>query len=196
MNLTSYFEKAITLNEYFEIHAEQAKNKQTSGPEQSENLIRYTKINNSRSRRSLKTIELEQIPEAVINKCKDLKFLIISETWCGDSAQVLPVLSKISDQLNIESKVVWRDENLELMDAYLTNGGRSIPKLIVLTSDGKEAFTWGPRPAEAQELVMAYKNKPEPKESYDEFSITLQNWYNDNAGKAIVKEISELIKNT
>ena len=195
MNLLNYWNNSISLSKYFELHAYQAKNNETSGENQSEDLIRYTKLNNSRSKRSLKQITLPTIPEEVLKLDKEINLLIITETWCGDSAQVLPVFAKLEEAIpNLKAKVTWRDANPELIDAYLTNGGRSIPKIVAFDSEGKELFTWGPRPAKAQELVMAYKHKAEPKESYDEFSIQLQNWYNTNGGNDIAKEIYSLLQ--
>ena len=60
---------------------------------------------------------------------------------------------------NINLQLVLRDENLELMDLFLTNGGRSIPKLIALDKDLNILFTWGPRPQTATNMVLDYKTK-------------------------------------
>jgi hypothetical protein len=101
---------------------------------------------------------------------------ILTEAWCGDAAQILPaiVAASLSNPL-ITVRLLLRDENSELMDAYLTNGGRSIPKLIAVDDDFNELFTWGPRPAGAQALLLEYKANP--MKSYSEFSEDIQRWY-------------------
>jgi len=75
-------------------------------------------------------------------------WMVLTEPWCGDSAYNLPVIAEaaaLSDHVTL--RILHRDDNLDIMDQYLTGGGRSIPKLVAFDDDGTELFTWGPRPA-------------------------------------------------
>jgi len=120
------------------------------------------------------------------------RWFIITESWCGDSAQNLPIIAKLaslSEKINF--KIVLRNSNLDFMDLHLTNGNRSIPKLIVFDENENELFLWGPRPVEAQNLFTNLKNKGVEK---PEINKQLHLWYGRNKGKAVEKEIVELVK--
>ena len=109
----------------------------STGPEQSDDLTNYSKLNDRRMKRLDKTIKISEETIQEFQKVKQPQtWLVLTEGWCGDAAQNLPILNKIaSDTANIDLKIVLRDENLDLMDLFLTNGGRSIPKLIALDKD-------------------------------------------------------------
>ena len=198
MQLQAYWNKAVSLEEYIEEHKQQVAANRASGLNQSDDYIRYTKLNYARLKRSLKSVELTvALKEALKKVTEPINLLVITETWCGDSAQNLAPLARIEEASeNISVKVVERDKNLELIDSYLTNGGRAIPKVVAFNKAGDELFTWGPRPAKAQEMVLAWKNTPEPKDTYDEFSIKLQNWYNKNKGVETLNEVAKLLETT
>jgi hypothetical protein len=119
--------------------------------------------------------------------------VVITESWCGDAAHVLPAINKIAElNDNIEMKVVLRDENLELMDAFLTNGGRAIPKVIMVDdATGEVLNTFGPRPSEATNLVNRFK--AENGSLTPEFKEDLQYWYNKNKGQNIIKDITKIL---
>jgi hypothetical protein len=153
----------------------------------------YRKINFQRSSRLEKTFEpTDETKEmfSVINKPQ--QWIVISETWCGDSAQNLPVLAKLT-QLNdkIDFKILLRDSNLDYMNLYLTNGGRAIPKLIVYDENNEELFQWGPRPVDAQNLFTKLKDEGMEK---SEINKELHLWYGRNRGKEVEREIMELIR--
>ncbi len=117
---------------------------------------------------------------------------VLSEVWCGDSAQVIPYLARIAAiRGDITFRVIVRDENPDIMNRYLTNGTRSIPKLIVWNACAEELFTWGPRPAGAQavvdEALAACVPKPERLER-------LHLWYGRDRGKSIEAEIAALLR--
>ncbi|WP_445738355.1 thioredoxin family protein [Mariniflexile sp.] len=162
----------------------------TTGNDKIEVLANYTKLNEQRMKRWDKTIKVQKKAE---NRLKDfnndMTWLVIAESWCGDAAHVLPVLNKIAQlNLHINLRIVLCDENPELMDAYLTNGNRAVPKLIIIDDEtGDVLDTYGPRPTEATSLVNLYKAKygaltPEFKED-------LQHWYNNNKGQNIINDI-------
>ena len=168
------------------------KGKSTSS-EQSEDLTNYSRLNDRRMKRLDKTIK---ISEDTIQEFKKVKqpqtWLVLTEGWCGDAAQSLPILNKIaSDTANIDLKIVLRDENLDLMDLFLTNGGRSIPKLIVLDKDNNVLDFWGPRPTIATKMVTDYKEKNGTLDP--QFKQDLQVWYNKDKGKSVQEDFVNLV---
>jgi hypothetical protein len=119
-------------------------------------------------------------------------WMVITENWCGDSAQNLPYIAKIASlNQNIELKIILRDSNLDIMDNYLTAGTKSIPKLVAFDEDGNELFQWGARPRAAQELISELKAQGFEKKYFLE---KLHSWYARNRGADIEKEILLLIK--
>lgn len=166
----------------------------TTGDNHSEAMIHYTKMNVKRLNRWMSKGVL--IPEA-ISILKEIKepqqWIVLTEAWCGDAAHALGFLWKMANQ-NELIKFEWklRDENLELMDQYLTNGGRSIPKLIVRDKEGNDLFDWGPRPSKIQ---AAYLKMRENQMPYSEISVELQKLYNADKGVSTQKEILALIEN-
>ncbi len=169
----------------------------TTGENQSNQMLNYAKLNIQRMSRLDKTIELS---DALMHKlqCIEFKkdkllFVVLTEGWCGDAAQNLPLIHKISEtHKQIELVLLLRDENLNIMDQFLTNGGRSIPKLIaVRNSDLKVLGTWGPRPEVAQEMVREFKKIPNG--DYQEFVKGLQLWYAKDKTLAHQQEMIELL---
>ncbi|MFH6767655.1 thioredoxin family protein [Gaetbulibacter aquiaggeris] len=167
--------------------------KSNSGIEKNEDLANYTVLNDKRMNRWDKTLKISaesQLKLSFFNS--NITWLVITESWCGDAAHIVPVLYKIAEHININFRVVLRDENLELMDLFLTNGARAVPKLIMIDNvTGEVLNTFGPRPSEATQLVLDYKAKhgvitPEFKED-------LQLWYNKDKGQNIVNDITELL---
>ncbi len=155
-------------------------------------LLGFTKLNQRRTYRILKTYKVsEEIKEAVSNITEPQTWLVLTEDWCGDSAQNLPYLYKIT-QLNdnIDLKLLYRDDNLDIMDRYLTNGGRAIPKLVAFDKDGNDLFQWGPRPEEAKKLVAQWKAEGDTVEQFNE---KLHLWYGRNRGKAFEEDLLKLL---
>lgn len=180
--------QSYSAEEYQTILNNFASEGKTSG-EQKEDLIYYTKLNAQRSKRIGKTSVINPDLESKIKTMPKQTWLLITETWCGDAANSVPLIAKLAE-LNplIDLRIVLRDENLELMDQFLTKGGRSIPKLIALDEDLNVQFDWGPRPKDAQDLYWGWRER-EDREPYKEFQVTLQKWYNDNKSGAIQEEI-------
>ena len=159
-----------------------------------EEKINYTKLNFSRTKRLDKTTSIREIHSNIINRLKAKQiWLVISEPWCGDAAHTLPILNKISVLSNyIDLKIVLRDENPELMNAFLTNGSQAIPKLIILDENLEIIQSWGPRSKNATELVNEYKAQFGKVD--DELKKKLQIWYNQDRGKSIINEIVDIMK--
>ncbi|CAL66378.1 thioredoxin family protein [Christiangramia forsetii] len=160
--------------------------------EETDEKINYTKLNFSRSKRLDKTIKLsEKEKQCFKNIRENQTWLVITEPWCGDAAQSLPFFNKIAQiSEKIALKIVLRDENPNLMDAFLTKGSRSIPKLIILNKEKEILNVWGPRSSAATKLVQDYLE--EHGKIDDIVKTNLQLWYNQDKGKAILTELQEL----
>lgn len=185
---------AVTYKEYRDLVSNLLAENKSTGPNQSEDLTNYSLLNDKRMKRLDKTLKMAEKTKATISKITTSQnWLLISEGWCGDAAQNLPVINKIAE-LNpkISLKVVLRDDNLELMDLFLTNGGRSIPKLIALDSENNVLFSWGPRPTVATKMVADYKAKNGSLDA--QFKQDLQIWYNKDKGNSVQEDFIELSK--
>jgi hypothetical protein len=189
-----YLAKAIDYNSYLALIRDLVSDGKTTGPNQSEDLVAYTKLNLQRMERLNKTIQLK--PE-MFNALKNIKepqtWLVITEAWCGDAAQNIPLLAKLAEtHPYIKLRLILRDENLELMDQFLTNGGRAIPILLMLNAKQQVLYKWGPRPQKAQDMVEEYKKQPE--QDFDTFKATLHGWYAKNKTEDQQNEFVQLIK--
>jgi len=145
-------------------------------------------------RRWDKTIKVaEETQQRIAKFNQKMTWLIITESWCGDAAHVMPALNKIAElNPNIEIKVVLRDENLELIDMFLTNGGRAIAKVIMIDDEtGEVVNTYGPRPSEATSYVSRFKAKHGALTP--EFKEDLQHWYNKDKGQNVISDVTELL---
>jgi hypothetical protein len=165
----------------------------TSGPEQREDLIHYTELNAKRMKRVEKTTVLtEEVKANLLKLSHPMTWLVMSEAWCGDAAQIVPVIGKIAAETeHLDLKIILRDEHLDIMDQYLTNGGRSIPKLICLDEQHREVFSWGPRPKTIQQVVI--DTKSEGITDHGILVERIQNAYNQDRSTSIQQELSELM---
>jgi len=187
-------DNSMSYVEYRELVMTKVENNSNTGHEVTEALANYTMLNNKRMKRWDKTIKIgEGVADAIKHKKFNQTWIVITESWCGDAAHVMPVINKIAE-LNegINFRVVLRDDNEALMDQFLTNGSRSIAKLIILDTATKDVIaTYGPRPSTATLLVNDYKAKygiltPEFKEE-------LQQWYNKDKGQTVIADLVSLI---
>ncbi|MFP2995688.1 thioredoxin family protein [Spongiivirga sp. MCCC 1A20706] len=193
--LTKALEKAISYNAYRELVTNLVAEGKSTGPEQTEALLNYSTLNDRRMKRLAKTIKLsEETKQKVTNFKGNLTWLVLTESWCGDAAQTMPAMDKLAALTEkIDLKVVLRDENLDLMDQYLTNGGRSIPKLIAIDNNTEKVVgTWGPRPTNATKMVNDFKDVNGALTP--EFKQDLQVWYNKDKGQDTIKDLLELLK--
>ena len=167
----------------------------TTGEDQSEFMLSLTKLNRQRMKRIDNTLEFTPEQLAPFKQItKGQLWLVISEAWCADGAQIVPVLAKIA-QSNplIDLKIVLRDENPNLMNQYLTNGGKAIPILIIADAQSLEVLhVWGPRPKVATQMVEAYKK--EHGKLTPEFKEDLQKWYNQDKGQSILSDLQAFFK--
>ena len=181
---------------YRKIVAELIAQGKSTGHDQSEALLHYSELNETRMHRLEKTIEItDDVKAKLQNIEKKYIWLVLSEGWCGDAAQILPVIYKMAELTNqIELKIALRDDNDALMQHFLTNGGKAIPKLFILDSDTSEIIAdWGPRPNGAKQLILDYKAT---HGVIDETAkVELQKWYLHDKGISIQNEIMELHEN-
>jgi hypothetical protein len=191
----SYLEKSITYDAYKKLVEDLLAAGKATGPQQSEAMTHYSLLNVQRMHRVEKTMQiLPEVREQLIRIKRPQTWLVLTEGWCGDAAQSLPVIKALAD-LNpqIGVRILLRDENPELMDRYLTNGiSRSIPKLIALDpATGAELFTWGPRPTTLQESFYGMRSKGL---HFDVIKEELQRWYNTDRTVTIQRELAALLK--
>ena len=191
--MNTYIEKSFSYDEYLSLIDGLLADSKSTGPKQSESLVQFTRLNRQRMKRLNKTTELgEEIKNAAKANDRRQIWLVITEGWCGDAAQNIPVIEKIAAESDIiETRYILRDENLELMDRFLTFGARSIPKLIALDAETLTVLgTWGARPKPGQELFFELKEKGFEKPTIME---NLQRWYNEDQGRSVQIEFVELL---
>lgn len=187
-------QNSMYYQEYRDLVKQLIEQKSTTGHIKTEELANYTVLNDKRMKRWDKTIV---VPKDIDKKIKSFKeqvvWLVIVESWCGDGAHILPVLNKLAEINNhIDLKVVLRDDNPELMDVFLTDGTKAIPKLIMIDKKSNNVlYTYGPRPSEAAAYVNRFKAKY--GKLTPEFKEDLQHWYNTNKGLNVMEDIVEAL---
>ncbi len=166
---------------------------QTTNNDNKESMLHYTHLNIQRMNKwdkiaKLSTESLEQMQSI---KTPEL-WIALTEGWCGDAAHALPIIHKLSEESDlVEVKYVLRDQHKDLMDQHLTNGGRSIPKIIRIDANtGSIIGSWGPRPKDMQQSILDNKASKDPI-PYKELSMQNQTWYAKDKGKTIQREFLE-----
>lgn len=185
---------SYTYLEYKKIVSDLLSEGKSTGNEQSEDLLQYSILNETRLKRLDKTIV---VPELIKDQLKELEkeyiWLVIAEGWCGDAAQILPILNKMAAESDkIDLKIVFRDLNDDLMNQFLTNGARAIPKLLIIDKElGKVCKHWGPRPKGAADLIKNYKEQFGIVD--EEAKTQLQLWYLHDKGLSVQSEVVEMM---
>ena len=188
-------DKALTFNQYLDLTKSIIESENPTGLYAKESTLRYTKSNWERIN---KTLAETKISQRLYNLLSELKeewvWLVLSEPWCGDASWGVPALYLFASSSDkIDFRIILRDEHLDIMSAYQTNGGNSIPKFVCFRkSDMKELGTWGPRPAFLHNLVMQWKN--EPGHDFKESVRLLHAWYEEDMSKSIDEELCLLVK--
>lgn len=165
----------------------------THAPYDNPTFVDYVSLNKARTKRWLKRGEVLDDARQIIDQIdQDLQWYLITEPWCGDAAHNNPFIYKLCS-LNDKNhlNIILRDTETDWIDNYLTNGGRSIPKLIVRDKNGNDLFTWGPRPKACQELVEELKDNGTNGATSKKL---IQEWYNKDNGRSVQRELIELIK--
>lgn len=185
---------SMSYQEYRALMDELVATQSTTGLDKSEEIVAYTALNEQRMKRWDKTLKVSDEAQQKIASFKgDITWLVLTESWCGDAAHVTPVIHKVAElNPNITLRMVLRDDNDALMQQFLTNGGKSIPKLIMIDNiTGEVVNTFGPRPTAATQLVEDYK--AEHGSLTPEFKETLQAWYNKDKGQNTIADLLRLL---
>lgn len=183
-----YFEKGVDFETYLAKMEDEAAVKAIDG------LLAYVPMNLQRVNRIIKTYEISPALKSAIQEIQHkINWLVITENWCGDAAQIVPVMHKIASisEGKINLRLIYRDEHLPLIDAHLTGNSRSIPKLIQLDTHFNLTAIWGPRPNEAQQLVLDLKKNPATADKYSE---ELHKWYAQNKQAFIERDLIKAIQ--
>lgn len=183
----------MTYQAYKDLFEEILSSKSPQPPYDQEDYMTYTKVNLARMKRWDKTMALDQeLADEIKSLDQPQHWIIIVEPWCGDAAHILPFLVRLA-QLNplITYDLQLRDAEPFLINSYLTNGGKSIPKLIVRDHQGNDIFTWGPRPNGAQQLMEELKAA---NADFEMIKMELQQWYNTDKGQELFSELLGFFK--
>jgi hypothetical protein len=156
-----------------------------TGTNQSADLLAYSILNEQRMNR----IDKHGVTAQVVPSTEIKKILVITEGWCGDSAQILPYMHKWAMAKGHDMRIVLRDENLDLMDQFLTNGARSVPMFLFINKEGVVEERWGARPKVLQDLVIQWKSEGLTKET---FITMIHKWYADDKGVTCIEEWERL----
>lgn len=200
---TSVIEQAYTYESYRQLIDNLFAENKTTGNDHSPAMLNYTKLNLSRMNRLDKRSRLtNKTIEQLVKIEKPVIWLVLTEGWCGDAAQIVPVLNQMAlENELITLRFILRDENLVIADAFLTNGARAIPKVLVLDAATLEVLTtWGPRPVEMQKMVLDAKaaalattDEKERKDIRDASANNLHLWYAKDKTMTIQTEFLEVL---
>lgn len=121
----------------------------------------------------------------------DWNLLVLSEHWCGDAVNSVPVIARLAEAIpSCELRVLSRDENPDLMNAHLTAGTRSIPIVMVLDQEFTERGWWGPRPSWLQNWFLTEGCQMEKPDR----SRQLREWYARDRGRSAQAEVLGIIE--
>ncbi len=185
-----------TYLEYRKLIIDLLREGKSTAVDQTEELTHYSELNEARMRRLDKTMKISEENSAKLKTLnKSYIWLVLTESWCGDAAQILPIFNKMAMESvdKIEMKLVLRDENEELMNHFLTNNGKAIPKLLIIDkATGSVVNDWGPRPQAAINLIEKYKKKFGVID--ETLKTELQMWYLHDKGVSTKNEIMQLLQ--
>lgn len=191
----THLQSAISYAEYLQLTQNIIVNPNPTAPYDNEKMLSYTAQNLERMQRISNQISIDQKLYNLLNAVNEKwVWLILTEPWCGDAAQIVPALCAFAEvNENIDCKLLLRDLHTDVMDAFLTNGSKSIPKLICLKAENLEVIgTWGPRPLPIQKIVDAYKN--DTTTTFGQKVRQIHQWYDENKTAAIQEEFIELLR--
>jgi hypothetical protein len=193
---------ALTYNQFRTMAREEVETGVSSDHPGAEALLAYTRQNLQRMQRWDRTLTLE---DSVLERLRLLDrpvlMLTLAESWCGDVSQVVPVLEKMAQASDmLELRLLLRDQHPHIMDAFLTNGARAIPKVIFVDPSNRHVLgAWGPRPSETQAMVMDIKASevllPESERAdFRRQAIeAVHSWYAKDKGRRTALECSRAL---
>lgn len=167
-----------------------------SGPEHKDKYAEYTRLNAARSRRVAKTYRMSEDMASLLDSGRwaGQHWVFITESWCGDAVQCLPLIRIWATRAGATLDIVLRDGKTHLIEDFLTRGGRSIPIWVAADAAGRVLGQWGPRPETARRMVLDHREAPEPKPPYSEFAAQVQLWYARDRGKEIEREAMDMLQ--
>lgn len=102
-----------------------------------------------------------------LNYRDDLRVLILAADWCGDVVRNVPAVFRALETAGIDTEVLVMEQHLDVMDQFLTMGGRSVPVVIFADTGGHVLGQWGPRPAHVQRFMIEFKKENPDREALD-----------------------------
>jgi hypothetical protein len=188
-----YWNKGFSYREYYRLIKDLLEQNKTTGPDQSEHMVKYTRKNIERMDRVVDIFQpLPELAEVMSKSPKAVHWLVITEAWCGDAAQLVPAIDMTAGlNRDITCRFILRDENPELMDAFLTRGGRSIPLIIFLDKDFNFVGRWGPRPLPLQQLIDTWKTQDGM--TFGQIVRNVHQWYDEDLTMTYQQEIAALL---
>ena len=193
---SSVLHQTISWPEYYAIAKGYIESDEKPELYRNEKMLRYTADNIRRMDHVLQAINIEsKLYNLLTSMQTDLTWVVLTSPWCGDASQVVPVLYTIAScSERIAYRILMSDEHPEIMNAYLTDGSQSIPKLICLKTETLEELgTWGPRPAALQQIVL--ENKDRSDISFGAKVRMVHDWYANDKTQSIQEEFIDLVKN-
>jgi hypothetical protein len=199
----SVWDQAFTYAAYRDLLDSLLAEGKTTGNNHAPDMLEYARMNIVRMNRLDKTVKItDEVRRSLGAYARPLRWLTITEGWCGDAAQIVPVIDQLAAVAPaIEHRLILRDEHLDVMDAFLTNGGRAIPVTIVLDASTHEVLAhWGPRPAGAQAIMneakprmLAAETQEERDHIFHEAKTDLQKWYAADKGRSIQENMMAIL---
>ena len=185
-------QKAFSWEEYLSLCENLVAENKATGAIQTIEHAHFSSLNLHRLKRVFKTYKESAETAVQFSETSCQLWLIITESWCGDAAQSLPVIARLASlSPTIQLRIILRDEHPDIIDMFLTNGGRAIPKLLCLNPDTFEViWDWGPRPKGASDVVNRCKNEGMDKEL---MVLAIQEWYNNDKGSGITEELIKFV---
>lgn len=192
--LQESLEKSYSYKKYMELMEKLATEGKTTWHEPSPDMVALTALNFQRMKRLNKTLKISEEQQSFFASYQGKQiWVVITESWCADAAQTVPMLMKIAEICpNVELRLVLRDENHPLMNAFLTGGAMSIPIMVLVDAQSFKVLSqWGPRPEPATQMVVDYKK--EHGKLTPQFKEDLQKWYNHDKGQSVAQEIQSIL---
>lgn len=188
-----YMDRAMSYEVYDKLINDLLEEGKSTGEKQTPKRTEISRLNAHRMARVHKTVKLSDDVIAAAKAARPQFWMVLTEGWCGDSAHAIPVMDLIAkaSEGRIQLGLLLRDDNLDIMDQYLVNGGRSIPRLVAFDAEsGEELGTWGPRPAPVQQMMTDFKANPDDSR---DIQIEMQHWYNADRSRTMQAEMAALI---
>lgn len=178
----------MTFQEYLDYFEQILASPQDFDPYGDEEYLAFTKLNWSRTNRWLKRFEPNaEIKSLIASITEPQHWIVLTEPWCGDAAHSVPQLYQmVRNNPNIDFEIQLRDSDPLLIEDYLTDGSKSIPKLIIRNDVGHDKFIWGPRPAKLQAVFAQMKLEDK---TFEETKEAMQVWYNEDKGNCLQEEL-------